>query len=325
MPDMRSPQVSPGQGNVKGIVFVLCATVAFSVNDLVFKLFSGTYPLHQMILIRSLVALFLCAVVIVPISGGVSTLRTRRPHLHILRGVFVVSSNIALYSALAVLPIADAIAIFYSAPLMITGLSVALLGAKVGLNRWLAIGLGMSGVLLVVQPGFAEFRWETLIAVFSALTYAMIQIMTRWMGMTERAVTLFFYNQVVFVVFSLCIGLAVGDGKFANPDAPLVDFLFRAWTTPPLLDLAILVLLGALSASGGYLMTLAYRDSPSHVVAPFEYLALLMAVIWGVVIWQTLPNRIAMLGILLIVMSGLWIAWREAKLSINAPKRHREP
>ena len=310
--------------NLRSIGFVLCASVAFSINDLVFKLLSGNYPLHQLIFVRSITALILCTAIIVPITGGFAVLRTRRPHFHLLRGVFVVSSNIALYTGLAVLPIADAIAVFFSAPLMITGLSVVLLGEQVGIRRWLAVVLGLFGVFLIMEPGFAGFRPETLLPIAAAFTYAMIQIMTRWMGMTERAVTLFFYNQVVFVVFSLLVGLALRDGRYGNPDSPAVDFLFRAWVWPSVGDMSLLLMLGALSASGGYMMTLAYRQSPSNVVAPFEYVALLMAVIWGWVFWGVLPDLLAGLGIILIIVSGLGVAVREGRLGIRSRRRRPE-
>lgn len=308
--------------HLTSIVFVLGASVAFSINDLVFKLFSGTYPLHQMIFFRALVALILCASIIVPLSGGMPSLRTRRPHLHMLRGFFVIVSNICLYTGLAILPIADTIAIFFAAPLMITGLSVVLLGEKVGVRRWLAVVAGLIGMLLIVKPGGSGFTWQTALPIAAALTYAVIQIMTRWMGMTERAVTLFFYNQVVFVLFSIVVGLAIGDGRYADPASPAMDFLFRAWVTPAPWDLAMLVLLGALSAGGGYMMTRAYQQSPSNIVAPFEYVALVMAVVWGFVFWERLPDFAAAAGIVLIVLSGLWIALREARLGIRPHKRH---
>ena len=306
--------------NLTSIGFVVCASIAYSINDLVFKLFSDTYPLHQMVFVRSLVALLLVTAFIVPLSGGVAALRTQRPLLHLLRGIFVVTSNIALYTGLAILPIADSIAIFYSAPLMITALSVLLLNEKVGWWRWGAVAVGLLGVLLIIKPGFSGFSWGMILPIFAALTYAFIQIMTRWMGATEPAITLFFYNQVVFLAFSATTGLAIGDGAFANPDIPAVDFLFRAWVIPSTEDLLFLILLGALSASGGYMMTQAYRQSLSSLIASFEYVALLFAILWGAVIWDTLPDLLAGCGIALIVGAGLTVALREARLGLRLKK-----
>jgi len=140
----------------------------------------------------------------------------------------------------------------------------------------------------------------------------------------ERAVTLFFYNQMVFVVLSLAVGLAFGDGRFANPDIPAIDFLFRAWVVPSTWDLTLLVILGMLSASGGYMMTIAYMNSPSNIVAPFEYVALIMAVFWSIAVWQDYPDFLAYLGIGLILMSGLIIASREATKGIKARRRQPE-
>ena len=306
--------------NLTSIAFVICASIAYSINDLVFKLFSDSYPLHQMVFVRSLVALSLVTAFIVPLSGGLKVLRTQRPLLHLLRGIFVVTSNIALYTGLAILPIAESIAIFYSAPLMITALSVLLLNEKVGWWRWGAVAVGLWGVLLIIKPGFSGFSWGVVLPIFAALTYALIQIMTRWMGATEPAITLFFYNQVVFLSFSATAGLAIGDGAFANPDAPAVDFLFRAWVIPSTEDLLLLILLGALSASGGYMMTRAYRQSLSSLIASFEYVALLFAILWGALIWDTLPDLLASCGIALIVVAGLTVALRETRLGLKLRK-----
>ena len=312
-------------GGLTSISFVICASIAYSINDLVFKLFSETYPLHQMVFVRSLVALLLCTAIIVPLSGGFKILRTQHPFLHLLRGLFIVASNIALYTGLAILPIANSTAIFYSAPLMITALSVIVLKEKVGWWRWLAIAVGLLGVLLIVRPGFSGFNWGVLLPIFAAFTYALLQIMTRWMGVTEPAATLFFYTQVMFLAFSTTAFIAIGDGEFANPDAPAIDFLLRAWVVPSPLELSLLILLGVLSASGGYMMTHAYRQSMSSLIAPFEYVALLFAIMWGALIWNTLPDLLAGYGIALIVIAGLTVAIREARLGLKFRKTMPRP
>lgn len=307
---------------LSGIVFVLGASLAFSINDLVFKLLSGDYPLHQMIFVRSLVAIVLCVAVIVPLAGGRAVLKTRRPKLHVLRGIFVVMSNITLYTGIAVLPLANTIAIFFAAPLMITALSAVLLKETVGPWRWTAVIVGLLGVVCVASPGLSGTSWYNILPVLAALTYAMVQIMTRWMGVTERPVTLFFYNQAVFVTFSIVFGLSFGAGQFANPSVPALDFLFRAWSEPSSRDLGLLVFLGVLSAGGGYLMTLAYSGQPANLIAPFEYSALVLAVIWGVVFFDEVPGLLQSTGICLIVLSGLGVALRERRIR-NRPSANQ--
>ena len=306
------------------IGFVFTASVAFSVNDLVFKLLSDTYPLHQMMFVRALVALMFCVSIIVPMSGGRAALRTRRPQMHLLRGFFVIISNITLYTGLAFLPLADTIAVFFSAPLMITVLSFAILSEKIGIWRWTAVIAGFLGVLLIMKPANASIGWSTVLPIAAAFTYAIVQVITRWIGLTERAATLFFYNQVIFVTFSAAIGLWVGDGRFATPDNPALNFLLRAWVPISNWDLTMLIILGALSAGGGYLMTRAYQQSPSNLVAPFEYVALIMAVVWGFAFFGRLPDLVASLGILLILASGVGITLREAKLGIRPHNRHTD-
>jgi drug/metabolite transporter (DMT)-like permease len=126
-------RIQINSSNARGILFVLGPSLAFSINDLVFKLLSDAYPLHQMIFIRSVVALGLCAAIIVPLTGGRSALKTHRPLLHLVRGIFVVTSNVILYAGIAV---GRHNSVFCSAPLMITFLSAFLPKEAVGVRRW---------------------------------------------------------------------------------------------------------------------------------------------------------------------------------------------
>jgi drug/metabolite transporter (DMT)-like permease len=141
-----------------GALWALASVVAFSTNDMLIKFLSGDYALHQIILLRSLVGMAVVLGVILPFSGGFAALRTKRLGLHLLRGVAVVLSNLFFFMALAAMPLAEAVAIFFVCPLLIAIASVLFLGERVGPRRWGAVVLGMIGVGIVLRPGTEAFQ-----------------------------------------------------------------------------------------------------------------------------------------------------------------------
>ena len=134
-----------------GIGFIVLAMCAISVNDMLIKELSGDYPLHQMVFIRSLIGIGF-SLLLVQMEGGWAILKTATPFLHALRGILIVTSNLTYFTALAVVPLADATALFFVAPLLITLLSIPLLGEKVGVYRLGAVAFGFVGVLIMLQP-----------------------------------------------------------------------------------------------------------------------------------------------------------------------------
>lgn len=297
-----------------GILCALGATVFFSLNDLSIKFLSGDYPLHQIVFVRATVALLITLVVFMPLDGGWSALKTRRPMIHVLRGVCVVVANSAFFAGIAAMPLADASAIFFVAPLFITGLSFLFLGEDVGIRRWLAVLVGLIGVVIVVRPTGAGFTVVALLPAIAALAYAGLQTMTRYTGMSERASTMSLYIQVTFMIVSGGLALTLGDGQFAGSENEAIEFFLRPWTMPPIGDGLIMLALGGVSACAGYLIAQAYRGTDAGLVAPFEYTALLLAVFWGIVIWGEWPAWSTWIGIVLIAGSGIFVALREAKL-----------
>ena len=294
----------------RGILCIAAATVFLTANDSMIKWLSPYYPLHEIVLIRSLVAISI-TLFIVRLEGGLRILRTRRPVLHFIRGFLIVLANMAFFLGIAAMPLADATALFFVAPLIITMLSVPILGEQVGLKRWLAVFAGLAGVVIMMRPGFGVVSVAAAFPLLAALAYASMQMLTRRLGVTEKAAALAFYIQLTFILVSASIGLAVGDGRYGNVDNPSLAFFFRAWTWPSLADAGLMTLCGTLVACGGYLMSQAYRSAQAAVVAPFEYTALPLAVFWGYQLFGDLPDGFTILGILLIVGSGLFVFYRE--------------
>ena len=299
-----------------GILFILIGMFAISLNDLAIKQLSGAYPLHQIVFARSGIGI-LFSLVLVQWEGGWSILKTTQPGLQALRGILIVIANMSFFLALAVLPLADATALFFAAPLFITVLSIPLLGERVGILRLSAVLVGFAGVVIMQRPwaGTEELsvtRLVLLLPVLSALTYALNQVLTRKLGAVSKASALAVYIQATFIVVSLGFYLVAGDGRYTEHfDNASMHFLLRAWILPQDGDWWIFLGLGLNSAIIGYCLSQAYRMADAATVAPFEYIGLPLAIFWGYVVFGDLPVFEVWIGIVLILGSGLFVFLRE--------------
>ncbi|MGL4319315.1 MAG: DMT family transporter [Paracoccaceae bacterium] len=306
-----APRLSP---SLTAILFALAGSVVFSVNDMAIKWLSGDYALHQVILTRALIGMVFLFGVMAMLRVPFRSLMTVRPRGHLLRVVFVVISNLTYFLGLAALPLADAVTISFVSPLMITVLSVFVLGERVGPRRWAAVGAGLLGVLIMFRPGTGVFEPAAILVLISAVCYAATNLMTRAMKATESAFSLQFYVQCGFIVVCTAMGLTVGDGRFAGSDNASLAFLLRGWVWPAAADWPAFIASGVAVSVGGLMIGQAYRLGEAGLVAPFEYISVPIAVIWGLVIFGTLPDAWGWAGIALIVGAGLYTLWRETRV-----------
>lgn len=298
-----------------GIFFILIGMVAISLNDLLIKQLSGGYPLHQIVLSRSAIGLGI-TLIIVQFEGGWSILKTHQPWQHLMRCCFIVVSNMSFFLGLAVLPLGEATALFFAAPLFITLLSIPILGEKVGPWRLGAVIVGFAGVLVMQRPWAGTEmdvpRLVLLLPVLAAATYALNQVFTRKLGAHTKASALAAYIQITFIFVSTGFFLIAGDGRFVDEGSdPSLYFLLREWVWPTGPDVWLLLLLGLNSAVIGYALSQAYRMADAATVAPFEYIGLPLAVTWGWVIWAEIPEAEVWIGMTLIAGSGLFVFVRE--------------
>lgn len=307
------PIAGATRSRITGVLCITAGMLCFSLNDMGIKFLSGSYALHEVVLIRTLVAMAILLGAVMPFTGGYAGLRTRRLDVHLLRGACVVLANMLFFLALAAIPLAEAVAISFVSPLLITLLSVLILGEHVGPRRWLAVAIGLAGVLVVLRPGTEAFRPVALMPLFGAAAYAMVSILTRRLGGTESAATLAFYIQLTFIAVSAAMGLGAGDGRFAGTGDASLDFLLRAWVWPAPGDWPILAMLGAAAGLGSLLVGQGYRLCEAALAAPFEYTAMPLAVFWGAVIFGDWPDAASWTGIALILGAGLFLIWREAE------------
>ena len=303
-----------------GIAIITAGIFCISINDMLIKELSGGYPLHQMVFVRS--AIGICfGLIFVQLEGGLSILRTSQPWLHAFRGLLIVAANMTYFAALAALPLADATALFFVAPLFITLLSIPVLGEKVGPMRMGAVMVGFAGVVLMQRPWAGRDTLEVsrivlLLPVASALLYAANQILTRKLGATTKASALSIYIQGTFIIVAALFWLVAGDGRFAEgAENPSVVFLLRAWIWPQGSDWWYFAGLGLNAAVVGYALSAAYRLADAATIAPFEYIGLPLAVFWGYVMFDTLPGWEVWTGMALIMGSGLFVFVRERQKS----------
>ena len=320
-------QPTSAKSNVTGALCAMLAMLFFSINDVLIKLLSDTYPLHEVVLIRSAVGMVAFLVLILPFSGGLECLKTKRLGMHLLRGVCVVFANTCFFIGLATLSLANAVAIFFISPLLITIFSVIFLRETVGIRRWSATIFGLLGVIIIIRPGSSAFQVASLLPMLAAVGYAVLNIITRRIGGTESAATMTFFIQLTFIVVSSVIGLTLGDGRFDNGSNASLTFLLRVWRLPELGHIWILILLGISSTGGGFMISYAYRRSEAAFVAPFEYIALVLAIFWGYLIFNEFPDFASWIGMLFIIVSGLYMVFRDIQIrpeqTGNRPKLRR--
>jgi len=307
------PVLSPALDSpTRGILYVVVGVSIFSAQDVVIKGLSGAYPVHEIVFVRSAVALAL----LLPLvwrDSGLAALRTRRPGLHLFRGAAAFLAYSFYYLALAALPLAEVMALYFSAPLFVIVLSVAVLRETVAPRRWIAVGVGFAGVMVMLQPGVGAVEPAGLLAIAAAFTYAITAIVTRRLGSTDGGAVMAFHVTLFYLGASAIVGLALGVAGPVGATHESAAFLMRPWRVPPWPDLGLMALCGAIAAFGFYFLSQAYRVAPAATVAPFEYVALLWAVAWGYAVWGDLPAPQTWAGVALVVGSGFYLFRREAQ------------
>lgn len=298
--------------NVRGVMFLVLGMLIFSLQDVAVKWIGGDYPVLEIVTFRSITAVPL-TLLLFRFEGGHGLPQTRQHKQEIIRGLAYFLSYTTYFMGLAALPLAEIAGIKFSGPLMITALSVLMLGERVGPRRWLALLVGFAGVLLIVRPGLSNFNIGSLFILISVLFYALAAILTRTLQATDSSATMSYYSSLVYLVATLILAplvIAVGDLPGAHPG---IAFLFRPWALPTLLDMLVMFGLGMIWAGGMYCVARAYSLALASVAAPFEYLALPINAMWGFVIWHEIPLLTTWAGALLALLSGLYVLYRERK------------
>lgn len=282
-PDVR-------RDNLSGIGFMIFSVTAFSCMDAIGKWVAADRSVFQMLAVRSSVATVIL-LALLPFVGGRSVVRTGQPWGHALRSLLGLGAFTFFFAGLRAVPLADGVLVAFGSPFILTALSVPILGERVGIRQWVAVVLGFAGVVLIVGPNGSGIRPEAILVVMASVCYALTMIFTRLMTRGERSSEKTF----TFVFYQL--------GGQALCGLALAPY---AWQPLPLGELGLLAAMGILGLVANFGLTVAFRRAQVAVVAPFEYVALIWATLFGFFIFGDFPSLRVWLGAALIVAAGLY-------------------
>jgi drug/metabolite transporter (DMT)-like permease len=277
------------------VLYLLAAIGLISLVDTICKFY--TDELHAVMLvwgyfvgITIFVAGYFCG------RRQFAMLQSRRPVLQIVRPGFLVLSITSLFIGLTYLPIAEVTAIGFTGPLFITALSAPFLGEKVGWHRWLAVVIGLAGVLVIVRPGGAVWHWSAGMALLGAVCFAFFQLITRRLASDERHQTTLLYT-------------SIGGTAWASLIVPFF------WTTPTAAHWLMFLIIGTMGAAAHFFMIQAFSRAQASLLAPFNYSKLIWVLILGYLVFDDLPGLDTLVGSTVIAVAGLYVLYREERQS----------
>lgn len=284
---------------VLGVLLILAAMALLSGMDALVKgLMVDGMAVVQMLALRSWLVVPVMAGWAVR-RGGTAAVKTARPGLHLLRVALGTGAPLFFFSALKTLSLGDATTIFFGATFIMTALSVPLLKERVGPHRWVVVVAGFVGVVIAMRPSGAVISLGALYAFGASVSYSLFALATRKLGPEEGTV-----KQVLYF-----------HGWLGIVSTAALPFVFRPYASG---EVAVIAGVGGLVVVGHLCMTRAFHVAPVGLVAPFEYTALVWAVVFGYLAWGDVPGVHTVAGAALIVASGVYLAVREARAHRNA-------
>lgn len=289
---------------LRGILCLCLGILVFSLQDPIIKAVSGGYPLMQVMVIRSIVALPIL-LVIVHRDVGLPALFSAHGKLLLLRAMALFTSYTAYYLGLAALSLADAVALYFTAPLFIMMMAGPYLGERVAWQTLATALIGLAGVVAMLRPGQGLFEWAAVLSLLAACLYGFSQLMARKLGATESPTVMSFYQNGVYLLGAAMVSLLFSAVAVEGAAHPSLQFLVRQWVWPTLTDLLLMASCGVIASAGMILLSQAYRLAPANIVATFEYSGILWAPLWGFLFFAEIPHGSTVLGAFLIVGAGL--------------------
>lgn len=297
-----SPHGAPSQRETRSLAGIACMLVGvflLTLSDAAAKWYTAEYPVGEVVSIRAgFILLFITLFAAWRRRLGDLKIRSLRSHL--LRGGFACVSTLLFVMGLSLLPLADAIAVTFAGPLFITALAPLLLREWVGVRRWLAVLAGFTGVVLMVRPTGDYMRWAILLPLCATFAGALRDLITRKISLTEGSTAILFSTNVMVLMAGLV-------------------FFPAEWRAPDPLDFLLIGLAGGLMGTAHYLHIEAFRLAEAAVVAPFKYTNMVYGVALGFMVWGDLPDRFVVGGSALVIASGLYIYYREQRISAAKP------
>lgn len=292
--DLYNPLMRPvPESTLSGIGLMLLAIFCWTVMDALAKFLGDSYGTAQIACLRSVFGLVVVLVLILPRAGIVS-LRVQRPAWQFARAALGAGAMFGFFHALKTLPLADVVVIGFASPIIVTAMSVPVLGEKVGGVRWAAVLVGFAGVVIVLRPGAGLFDPAALIALGATLCYAMMTVSARLLRNTE--------SSAVLTVWPLLGPIVLG-----------FIFMLPAWQTPTAGAWGLFALMGLLGGIAFIAAVASLRRAAAVVVVPFEYSAIIWATLIGYFVWQDVPKSNTLAGAAIVIAAGVFIALRELR------------
>ncbi|MFD0981854.1 DMT family transporter [Tropicimonas aquimaris] len=291
-----SPHEHPHElNNTRGLLLMGLGFLLFSAADAQAKLLTESFHPVQIVWFRQLG--LLSGVVIALAIRGPSILRTRHPVLQIARGMLAVISATCFIFAVKFVPLADAVAVSFVAPFLVTAMGALLLGERVGLKRWIAVAIGFVGTLIVIRPGMGVMHPAVLLVLVAASAFAVRQVLSRRLASSDQTITTVAYTALASV-------LAL---SFSLP---------FFWTMPEAdLQWALLAGMAVFAALGELMIIKSLEIAQASVLAPMHYSLIIWSTFWGWLVFDQLPDRWTWTGAAIIVATGLYIIHRERQLA----------
>ncbi len=291
--------------NLTGIVSLSVGIMIFSLQDAILKGMSGEHAVTLAIVLRSLVGLPIL-LAMVAYANGLGSLKSSNWKLLIARGLILLTSYTSYYMAFPALPLAEAVALFFTSPIFVTLLAGLMLREKVTPQAWAAVITGFIGVLIILRPGSGLFEPAALLSLFSAASYALSMVLARKYGADEPTTVMAFYVNAVYLVAAALTAALLAYLGITVSGNPSLDFLVRPWSMPNSTDIMLMGLCGVIAAVGMTMLTHAYRLANANLVTVFEYTGLLWVTLWGYLIFAEVPRITTLVGTAIIIAAGIY-------------------
>jgi len=280
--------------NLLGILLMTLGMFSLSINDIIYKNLTMNFPVWEAVFFRafsgSIISLYLVY------HSGINSIKTKKPVRHFVRAFSAVGCVVLYIFGIKYLLLSENIAIAHSAPIIAALLAVPILGEKIGMHRILAITIGFVGVLVIIKPGTDLFQLKSLLPIGSALFMASVYLTTRSLMNTESSTSIVFYYSFALLVTSLI-------------------FFPSDFVIPDIFNLILALSLGIMGSMGHFFMSQAARHADVAVTSPFEYSSFIFVGLMGYFFFYEIPSNSVILGGILIIISGVYVAYRERKIS----------
>ena len=302
--------MSSKNNNPRGIILILISMLVFSVQDGIMKHIFSFVSLYEVYLVRTVVSVILILFYL-KLTNKPIVFKTQYPLLTFIRVILFFFGFSSFYVSLSVLPLGFATALFFVTPFLITIFAHFFLKEEIGIRRWSAVVVGFIGVYITLNPDFNNFNYLSLLPILCAFCYSLSMIIIKKTSDKDSVYTQTFTFYFGAIIFSTIFYFLIGDGQYNTSDHPASQFIFREWFVDLESSILFMVATGLTATVAFLLLFTAYSIASPAVVSPFEYSILLWSPLIGWIYFNEIPSLNTVIGIMIIVSSGIYIFMRE--------------